>query len=79
MAYLKQASDNLRAASEADKEDFNMVFKSASGTSEYPFWNAINGPVVDALWHAGQIVSFRRSSGNPFPSNVSILNGKLRD
>ncbi|MDB4474045.1 hypothetical protein N9023_03490 [Opitutaceae bacterium] len=79
LAYIKQASDNLRAASEADMETFNMIFKSESGTNAHPFWNAINGPIGDALWHTGQIVSFRRSSGNPFPSGVSVLAGKRRE
>lgn len=79
LGFIKRASDNLRAASEADMVTFNMVFKSASGTQDHPFWNAINGPIADALWHAGQIVSFRRSSGNPFDSKVSVLAGKRRD
>jgi hypothetical protein len=30
-----------------------------------PFWNAINGPLSDALTHTGQINSFRRLAGNP--------------
>jgi len=55
---------------------FQMVFKSDNGTSEYPFWNTLNGPISDALWHTGQIVSFRRSSGNPFDSKVGVLVGK---
>ncbi|MBT5902382.1 MAG: hypothetical protein HOH58_09775 [Opitutaceae bacterium] len=79
LGFIKQASDQLRAASEADMERFDMVFVSESGTQEHPFWNAINGPIGDALWHTGQIVSFRRSSGNPFPSNVSLLSGKVRE
>ncbi len=46
---------------------------------ELPFWNHINGPISDALWHVGQVVSFRRASGNPFTSNVSMFTGKVRD
>ena len=34
---------------------------------------------TDAGVHAlGQVVSFRRSSGNPFPSGVSVLQGIKR-
>lgn len=58
--------------------DFTMVFERGEKTTEFPFWNQINGPISDALWHVGQIVSFRRSSGNPFPKGVSILQGVKR-
>lgn len=46
---------------------------------KYPFWNVINGPISDALWHCGQVVMLRRASGNPFNSKVSVFRGKLRD
>ena len=68
------------AATEADMASFNMVFQYPDGSTQpYPFWNEINGPISDALWHTGQIVSFRRSSGNPFPSNISVLQGTVRE
>ena len=56
-----------------------MVFLGNSGTSEFPFWNLINGPIADAIWHTGQVVTLRRASGNPFNSQVSVLQGKLRE
>jgi hypothetical protein len=66
---LQQTSKILRESK--DISQYKMIF----GETEYPFWNAINGPIADAIWHTGQIVSFRRSSGNPFPKGVSVLNG----
>ncbi len=75
---LKEASDLLRSGM-VELEDCKLVFQSPERTSEYPFWNNINGPIADALWHCGQVVSMRRSSGNPFNSKVSVFNGKLRD
>lgn len=66
---LKQASDILREAE--DVSEYKLLFTG----KELPFWNVINGPITDAIWHVGQIVSFRRSSGNPFPKGVSVLNG----
>ncbi|CAL2083577.1 hypothetical protein [Tenacibaculum sp. 190524A05c] len=69
---LKKASDILKDKS--DLSEFKIIF----GDKKYPFWNAINGPIADALWHCGQIVSFRRSSGNPFPKGVSVFTGKVR-
>jgi hypothetical protein len=47
--------------------------------SEVPFWNIINGPIADAIWHCGQLVMLRRASGNPFNSNVSVFSGKLKE
>lgn len=47
--------------------------------TQVPFWNIINGPIADALWHCGQLVMLRRSSGNPFNSKVSVFQGKLRE
>ncbi|MDY7395279.1 DinB family protein [Aureibaculum sp. 2210JD6-5] len=73
---FKKASDILL---EADSlEDFKIIFKNDYGTSEYPFWNNINGPIEDAVWHAGQIAVMRRASGNPFNSKVSVFSGKVR-
>ena len=66
---LLQASNILRASK--DISQYKMIF----GETEFPFWNAINGPIADAIWHTGQVVSFRRSSGNPFPKGVSVLRG----
>ena len=63
---------------ENDLSKFTMVFKRGEKTTEFPFWNQINGPISDALWHVGQVVSFRRSSGNPFPKGVSVLQGVKR-
>ncbi len=54
-----------------------MVIKGSSSEVEFPFWNLINGPISDCLWHVGQLVSFRRSSGNPFSNEVSVLSGKV--
>lgn len=73
---FKTASDIMRKAE--DLSDYKIVFQRGEKTSEMPFWNVINGPISDALWHTGQVVSFRRSSGNPFNSKVSVLSGKVR-
>ena len=74
---LKTAADIFRSST--DLTAFTIVFKNEKGTTELPFWNMINGPIADALWHCGQIVSFRRSSGNPYNSKASVLTGKVRE
>ena len=75
---LKNASDLLRA-DDANLEDMKIIFKRGEKTSEFPFWNMINGPIEDAVWHSGQLVYNRRASGNPFASGVSVLRGTKRN
>jgi len=74
---LKKASDILLNAKTL--EDFKIIFKSDKGVKEFPFWNTINGPIADALWHTGQVVMLRRASGNPFNSKVNVLSGKVNE
>jgi len=74
---IKTAADILRKSDDLSK--FKIIFKGESGVTEYPFWNQINGPIEDAIWHCGQIVSFRRSSGNPYNSKASVFTGKVHD
>jgi len=76
--------ENFKKASEillksTDLLEYKIVFKSEKGSTEYPFWNNINGPIADAIWHTGQVVLLRRASGNPFNSKVSVFNGKVRE
>jgi hypothetical protein len=75
---LKVASDRLRIVKDDEMSDFKILFKRGDSVSEFPFWNEINGPISDCLWHVGQIVSFRRSSGNPFSEKVNVFTGTVR-
>ncbi len=73
MLNFKKASEifiNVR-----DLNEHLVIFKSKSGTFENPFWNQINGPIEDAIWHSGQIVVLRRASGNPIDPKVNVFKG----
>ena len=74
---IEKASNILRNSKDVSK--YNIVFKRGRNTSQLPFWNQINGPISDALWHVGQVVTFRRSSGNPLPKGVNVLTGTKND
>lgn len=74
---LKQASEIFRQVS--DLSEFNIVFNGSNGSRKFPFWNNINGPIEDAIWHSGQIVMLRRSAGNPINPKVNVFLGKLND
>ncbi len=75
LLLLKDASEALKAASDASLEAYPIQFPQ----TEVPFWHLLNGPLADALWHVGQVVSFRRSSGNPFNGNVNVFMGTVKE
>jgi len=70
---LKTAANILRQSD--DISEFKIIF----GEREIPFWNQVNGPIADAIWHCGQIAVFRRASGNPINSKVNHFTGKIVD
>ena len=76
---FKRSSDLLKAVKGNDLGENKVIFQRGENSTEYPFWNLLNGPVADAIWHVGQVVSFRRSSGNPLNPKVSVFNGRLRE
>jgi len=76
---LEEASNLLKSAEFTDLTDRNITFKRGEKTSSFPFWHLINGQIADALWHVGQVVSFRRASGNPINMGVNVFSGKNRD
>jgi len=78
LMFLKSAADILRKSKDSDLSEMNIVFKRGETESSFPFWNHLNGPIADALWHTGQVVASRRASGNPFSSKVSVFMGKVR-
>ena len=75
---LKAASELLRTNKELNLEDCQVQFKRGEKVSSAPFWNLMNGPLADAIYHTGQIVSYRRTMGNPINPLVSVFSGKNR-
>ena len=69
---LKTAADILRTSD--DISQFKIIF----GDREIPFWNQINGPIADSVWHCGQIAINRRTTGNPINPKVNHFTGKIR-
>src|ERR1700733_2930047 len=70
---FKKASTIVAGYSDGDLENLKIDFSG----QKLPFWNMINGPISDCLWHIGQVVTFRRSSGNPFSNKVEVFLGKI--
>jgi len=76
--FLKEASDIMRKMDPAEIEKLMVSFKRGENQSDFPFWHQLNGPLADALWHTGQVVAFRRASGNPLPLGVNVFMGKTK-
>ena len=75
---LKAAETKLLAADDADVEQMKVIFQRGEKVYTFPIWNLINGPISDAIYHTGQIVSFRRTTGNPIHPGVNVLVGKTK-
>jgi hypothetical protein len=52
-----------------------VIFDRQGKESRFPIWNLLNGPIEDLVYHTGQIVSFRRTTGNPIPKGVNVFMG----
>lgn len=76
---LEKASYMLKEQNMNTLENNKVIFQRENGNSEYPYWNMINGPIADAIYHTGQVVTFRRSSGNPINPKIRQFLGTVRE
>ena len=74
---LKQASDIIKKTK--NFEYLSIIFLRNDKKIKFPFWNQLNGPIEDAVWHCGQVVAFRRASGNPISNKISVFTGKVQE
>lgn len=82
----KKTLENLEAASKfvkgknADEvSKFKVTFKRGENETDFPYWNMINGMLSDCIYHTGQLVTMRRSNGNPQNPKVNVFLGKTRE
>lgn len=79
LSSIKAAREKTLTLTDAQLAECQVIFERAGEQSGYPIWNLINGPLADAMWHTGQVVSHRRAAGNPINPKVSVFLGTLRD
>jgi uncharacterized damage-inducible protein DinB len=72
---LKLTREVFTSFNDEDLKNVKIIFQDKSRKYEFPIWNLINGPISDAIYHTGQLVSFRRTSGNPIPKGVNVFLG----
>lgn len=73
---LQHASELCLNKNADEVAEFSIVFQRGERSNEFPYWHMINGPIADALYHTGQIVTLRRASGNPINPKVNVFTGK---
>ena len=74
--YLEDAAKQFKNKTPKELASLEVIFDRAGKQSSFPLWNMINGPLSDIIYHTGQIVSFRRTNGNPLPKGVNVFTGK---
>ena len=75
LTTLSEASEKLIEATKEQVSHMSIIFDRKGKISNFPIWNLMNGPLEDAIYHTGQIVSFRRTAGNPIPKGVNVFLG----
>ena len=75
LQFLKKAAVGLATKTDHDLKELHIVFDRRGEQSQFPIWNLINGPITDAIYHTGQVVSFRRTSGNRVSKEVNVFLG----
>lgn len=75
---LYDLSQALRSKNDSQVNDMKLIFQRGDQESTFEIWHLINGPIADAIYHTGQIVSFRRTNGNPISPKVNVFMGKNR-
>ena len=78
LTNLDQSAQLYSGKSEEEVHKMNVVFERDGKISRFPVWNLLNGPLSDAIYHTGQLVSFRRTTGNPIQKGVSVFLGKTK-
>jgi hypothetical protein len=72
---ILESSELLAGKSDSEISALKIIFQRGENRTEYPFWNMINGPIVDMIHHSGQLVLLRRMSGNPINPKVNVFLG----
>lgn len=73
LALYEATSKHLKTIDDNILNNCSVSPKSIDG--DFPFWFVINGHIADCLTHIGQLVSWRRISGNPQPK-VNVFLGR---
>lgn len=72
---IENASTAFKNKTDDDLKNTPLIWELNGNRTEYPLWNVLVGPITDTGYHIGQVVAFRRASGNPIHPNVNAFLG----
>lgn len=78
LLLLDEASGLFLSKNAEALDAMQLIISRGGKEYSFPIWNLMNGPLSDALYHTGQVVSFRRTTGNPIDKGVNVLMGKTK-
>jgi len=76
LSNLSHARANFKNVSVDKIGSYKVVFQFPDKKAEFPFWNFLNGQIMDAIYHVGQVVLMRRADGYPMSDKVRVFYGK---
>ena len=75
LSAIERLSETFRNANSESAGEWKARFQMGENHLEFPYWNMINGPMSDAIYHTGQVVSQRRAAGLPVNPTVNVFTG----
>jgi len=76
LGRIENISNKLSNMDTESIAKLELKIKAGPNDMKVPFWHFLQGPIGDAYYHLGQIVSFRRTTANPIDPTVQPFMGK---
>lgn len=76
LSHIRTLLANVK---DEDLGSTNLKIEAQGNSFEMPFWNLLNGPLIDLAHHVGQITMMRRSNGNPINPKINPFFCKMMD
>lgn len=73
---IQSISDKLSSMDSESLSKLEIKIQAGPDEMKVPIWHLFQGPIGDAYYHLGQVVSFRRTTTNPIDQKVQPFFGK---
>lgn len=73
---IQSISEKLSVLDSESLSRIDIKLQAGGNDMDFPIWHILQGPIGDAYYHLGQVVSFRRTTGNPIDPTVQPFMGK---
>lgn len=73
---IQSISAKLSTMDSESLSKLDMKIKAGADDMKFPFWHLLQGPIGDSYYHLGQVVSFRRTTGNSIDPAVQPFMGR---